>query len=212
MKFLLFNGSIHPQGNTFTALNEMAKVFHSQGVETEILHIGGEPVRDCIACGWCAGKGKCVFNDDVVNEWIEKAHHADGFVFATPVYYANASGRLQSAMNRMFYAGRSAFAQKVGAGVAVARCAGTVSAVDSINKYLLFSGMVVPGSSYWNIAYGRIEQECAQDLEGMQTMRNLASNMIWIAKCINLGKEHNILPPKFETGEKTHFIRKIEQK
>ena len=100
----------------------------------------------------------------------------------------------------------------VGAGVAVARRAGTVSAVDSINKYLLFSGMVVPGSSYWNIAYGRIEQECAQDLEGMQTMRNLASNMIWIAKCINLGKEHNILPPKFETGEKTHFIRKIEQK
>lgn len=207
MKVLLFNGSIHENGNTATALREMEKIFHEQGVETEILNIGNKQIRDCIACNACVGKGKCVFNDDVANEWIEKAHTADGFVFGTPVYFANAAGRLLSIMNRMFYAGKSAFAHKVGSCVAVARRAGTIQAVNEINEYMFMNNMVVPGSTYWNITYGRVAGECAQDAEGMQTMRNLARNMVWLMRCIEQGKAQDNLPPELESGAKTHFIR-----
>lgn len=92
MKVLLFNGSIHQNGNTNTAFQEIEKILNEEGIETEILHIGAKPIRDCIACGGCVGKGKCIFDDDVANEWIEKARQADGFVFGSPVYYAHASG------------------------------------------------------------------------------------------------------------------------
>ena len=207
MKVLLFNGSIHENGNTATALREMEKIFHEQGVETEILNIGNKQIRDCIACNACVGKGKCVFNDDVTNEWIEKARTADGFVFGAPVYFANAAGRLLSIMNRMFYAGRRAFEHKVGASIAVARRAGTIQAVNEINEYMFISNMVVPGSTYWNIAYGRNAGECAQDAKGMQTMRNLSLNMVWLMRCIEQGKTQNILPPKTENSAKTNFIR-----
>lgn len=207
MKVLLFNGSIHQNGNTATALAEIAKQLNSEGIETEILSVGAKPIRDCIACGGCVGKGKCVFDDDVANEWLEKAKNADGFVFGSPVYYAHASGRLLSIMDRMFYAGKSVFKQKVGASVAVARRAGTTSALDDINKHLLISGMFVVGSSYWNVAFGRSAGECTGDGEGMQTMQNLAKNMAWALKCFDLGKKSNIMPPELPESIKTHFIR-----
>ena len=206
MKVLLFNGSIHENGNTATALREMEKIFREQGLETEILNIGNKQIRDCIACGACAGKGKCVFNDDVANEWIEKARSADGFVFGAPVYFANAAGRLLSIMNRMFYAGKSAFEHKVGASVAVARRAGTIQAVNEMNEYMFISNMVVPGSTYWNIAYGRTAGECAQDAEGMQTMRTLANNMAWLLNSIDIAKKTGLEYPKKEQPLKTNFI------
>ena len=110
MKVLLFNGSSRPTGCTFTALSEVAKILNSEGIETEILQSGNGAFRDCIACGFCAQSNRCVFNDDVVNEWTQKAEKADGFVFGSPVYYAHPSGRILSLMDRMFYSRGSIFA------------------------------------------------------------------------------------------------------
>ena len=100
MKVLLFNGSNKVNGCTFTALSEIAKTLNAEDIETEILQIGAKPIRDCIGCNGCNGKGRCVFDDDIVNEWINKCNTADGFIFGKPVYYAHPSGRILSAMDR----------------------------------------------------------------------------------------------------------------
>lgn len=207
MKVLLFNGSPRANGCTFTALSEIAGILNAQGIETEILQIGSGPVQDCIACGGCAGKDQCVFANDCVNEWIEKANQADGFVFGTPVYYAHPSGRILSAMDRMFYAGGKYFKQKPAAVIASARRAGTTATLDTISKHLTINQMPVITSTYWNMVHGNTPDEVKQDLEGMQTMRNLGENMAWILKCIEAGKQSGIPVPQTEKKVKTNFIR-----
>ena len=207
MKVVLFNGSMNPNGNTNSMLRVMEKVFNDEGIETEVLCIGGKLVRDCIACGGCFGKGKCVFDDDVANLWLEKAKEADGIVFGSPVYFAHASGRLLSIMDRMFYASGGALAQKVGACVAVARRAGTIQAIEDMNKHLTISGLIVPSSTYWNLGYGRNAGEFEKDAEGIQTMQNLAKNMAWVMKCLNLGKSSGLPAPELNNSKRTNFIR-----
>jgi len=188
MKVLLFNGSSHANGCTFTALTEIAKALNEEGIETEILQIGAQPIRDCIGCRRCADSHKCVFDDDIANAWIEKAKYADGFVFGTPVYYAHPSGRILSAMDRVFYAGGANFAHKPGAVIASARRAGTTASLDALVKHLTIAQMPVVSSTYWNMVHGNVPDEVRQDLEGMQTMRNLAKNMVWLLKCIEAGR------------------------
>ncbi|MDE5618846.1 MAG: flavodoxin family protein [Clostridia bacterium] len=207
MKVLLFNGSPRAGGCTFTALKEIEKILNSENIETEILQIGNKPVQDCIGCGGCAGKGKCVFAGDNINDWIEKAATADGYIFGTPVYYAHPSGRILSAMDRMFYAAGAHFAHKPAAVIASARRGGTTATLDTITKHLTISQMPVISSTYWNMVHGNTPQETVQDLEGMQTMRNLARNMAWILKCIEAGKKFGITAPKAERNARTNFIR-----
>lgn len=207
MKVILYNGSFNPKGCTNTALEEVAKVLQKEGIETEILCIGSKPIRDCIACGGCAGKGKCVFNDDVANEWIEKAKTADGFVFGSPVYYAHASGRLLAVMDRMFYAGKENFKNKPACAITVARRAGTTNSYDDINKYFGINNMPQVSSSYWNMVFGRVPEDIKHDEEGLQTMRNLALNMAWLLKSIEAGKKAGLLPPQQETTYHTNFVR-----
>lgn len=207
MKVLLFNGSLRTNGCTFTTLSEIAGVLNAQGIETEILQIGNKPVQDCIGCNGCVGKGKCVITNDCVNEWIEKAKSADGFIFGTPVYYAHPSGRILSAMDRLFYAASECFAQKPAAVVASARRAGTTATLDTISKHFTDAQMPVISSTYWNMVHGNTPEETKQDLEGMQTMRNLARNMAWILKCIEAGKQSGINAPQAETSAWTNFIR-----
>ena len=207
MKVLLFNGSPRTNGCTFTALSEIASVLNVQGVETEILQIGNKPVQDCIGCNGCEDKGKCVFSDDCVNEWIEKAKSADGFVFGTPVYYAHPSGRILSVMDRLFYAGGNAFEHKPAAVIASARRAGTTATLDTISKYLGIAEMPVISSTYWNMVHGNTPEQIKQDLEGMQTMRNIGVNMAWILKCIEAGKQSGINVPQTDKSAWTNFIR-----
>lgn len=207
MKVLLFNGSPRKNGCTFTALSEIANVLNGEGVETEILQIGNRPVQDCIGCGGCATSGRCVFLDDCANEWIEKAKSADGFVFGTPVYYAHPSGRILSVMDRMFYAGGQNFAHKPAAVIASARRAGTTASLDAMAKFLGISGMPVVSSTYWNMVHGSSPEDVKKDLEGMQTMRNIAKNMAWLMKCIEAGKKEGIEPPFTEKSVWTNFIR-----
>lgn len=206
MKVLLINGSPHKNGCTFTALSEIAKTLQECGVDSEIFHIGTAPIRGCMGCGGCAGKGKCIY-EDTVNTAIEKAAEADGFVFGSPVHYASAGGGITSFLDRMFYAGKSSMVYKPGAAVASCRRAGSTATLDQLNKYFTISNMPLVGSSYWNMVHGNTPEEVLQDKEGLQTMRNLARNMAWLLHCIQAGKKAGIHAPEPERGNTTNFIR-----
>lgn len=156
MKVLLLNGSSHLHGCTDTALREIAAVLEAAGIEAEILFLGNEPVRDCTACGACrTAPGRCVFDDDIANKVIAKAEAADGFVFGTPVYYSHPSGRILSVLDRVFYAGKHAFAHKPAAAIASARRAGTTATLDVLQKYFTISQMPVVASTYWTMVHGK---------------------------------------------------------
>jgi len=205
MKVLILNGSPRVDGNTTIAVNEMVKVFETEGIETQIMQIGSQAIRGCIACGSCAKNGKCVF-DDAVNEAAQIFEKADGLVVASPVYYASANATLIACLDRLFYSTGFDKTMKVGASVAVARRGGCSATFDELNKYFTISGMPVASSQYWNSVHGRLKGEAKQDLEGLQTMRALARNMSFLMKSIALGREKYGLPEK-EAWQATHFIR-----
>ena len=205
MKVLMINGSPHARGNTYIALREMEKVFEQEGIETEILHIGNQAVRGCVACGSCAKAGKCVF-EDAVNEAALKFEKSDGLVVASPVYYASANATLVAFLDRLFYSTHFDKTMKVGAAVAAARRGGLSAAFDELNKYFTISGMPVASGQYWNSIHGAAQGEAEQDLEGLQIMRTLARNMSFLIKSIELGKEKYGLPEK-EGFCRTNFIR-----
>lgn len=205
MNVLLINGSPHAKGNTAIALAEMKKIFLENGVETELIHIGHRAIRGCIACRSCFKNGKCVF-DDEVNETAPKFERADGIVVATPVYYASANATLVAFLDRLFYSTKFDKTMKVGAAVAVARRGGASATFDELNKYFTISGMPIASAQYWNSVHGREQGEAVQDKEGLQTMRDLARNMTFLMKSIDLGKAKFGLPEK-EPWTPTHFIR-----
>lgn len=207
MKVLVLNGSTRKNGCTYLALSEVAKVLETEGVETEIVQLGGGTVRDCTGCNGCAGKGQCVFGDDMVNEIIAKAKEADGFVFGSPVYFAHPTGRFLSVLDRMFYAGGEAFFHKPGAAVVMARRAGTTASLYALNKYMTDAQMPVVSSTYWNMVFGPAPELVEQDKEGLQTMRNLGRNMAWLLKCIQAGVRRGVTPPAMETEHWTNFNR-----
>ncbi|MBQ4053133.1 MAG: flavodoxin family protein [Clostridia bacterium] len=207
MKVMLVNGSPHEKGCTYTALAEVAKALQKQGVETEIFHIGKQPIAGCLGCGACAKLGKCV-TDDIVTQFIEKAKTADGFVFGSPVYYSSAAGNLVCFMDRLFYSGGKYLAYKPAAAVASARRAGTVATFDVLNKYFTINNMPVVSANYWNGVHGanNTPADVEKDGEGLQTMRMLGNNMAWLLQCIQLGKQAGIAPEK-EQKIRTNFIR-----
>jgi multimeric flavodoxin WrbA len=207
MKVLLINGSPNKEGCTFTALTEVAKALNENGIETEIIQIGREIVRGCIACGTCKETKKCIF-DDIVNEVIEKAKTADGFIFGSPVYYSGINGTMKSFLDRLFYSGGRHLAYKPGAGIVSARRAGTTAALDQLNKYFTINNMPLVSSQYWNMVHGNTPDEVRQDKEGLQIMRTLGNNMAWLLKSIEAGEKAGIEKPKPETPrERTNFIR-----
>lgn len=209
MKVILLNGSPHPNGCTFTALSEVERVLHAEGIETELLQLGALPVRGCTGCGACAKRdGFCIFDDDIVNCYIEKVREADGFIVGSPVYYASPNGSLISLLDRMFYCNGKTFEGKVGACVVSARRAGTTASLDVLQKYMLISKMPLAPSQYWNMVHGNTPEEVAQDAEGLQTMRTLGRNVAWMLKCIDAGKRAGITFPEAEMPRaRTNFIR-----
>ena len=202
----MLNGSSHINGTTMAALTEVGKALEEDGIEYEIFQIGGDPIADCLGCGQCTENG-CIFSDDAVNAFVEKAKAADGYIFGTPVYYAHPSGRIQSFLDRVFYSSGKHFAHKPGASVAVARRGGTATTFDVLNKYFGITQMITVGSTYWNQVHGRNAEDAAKDLEGMQTMRNLGHNMAWVLKCLEAGKEKGLVPPTADRSNQTNFIR-----
>ena len=205
MKVLMINGSPRPNGNTSLALREMETVFTAEGIETEIVQVGNKAIRGCIACGKCAEKGKCVF-DDAVNEIAPKFEACDGLVVGSPVYFASANATLMAFLTRLFYSTPFDKTMKVGAAVAVARRGGLSATFDELNKFFTISGMPVASSQYWNSVHGLGAGDASQDAEGLQTMRTLARNMTFLMRSIELGREKYGLPER-EAAQRTNFIR-----
>ena len=205
MKVLMINGSPRKNGNTAAALAEMEKIFLEEGIEVETVQIGHKNIRGCVACNGCRPGGKCVF-DDGVNELAEKFEQSDGLVLASPVYYASANATLISLLDRMFYSSNFDKRMKVGASIVVARRGGCSATFDELNKYFTISGMPIASSHYWNSIHGGAPGEAAEDLEGIATMRNLAKNMAFLMKSIELGKQTFGLP-EYDKRNFTNFIR-----
>ncbi len=211
MKVLLFNGSPHKEGCTYTALSEIKKTLKEEGIESEIYHIGNQQISGCRACRACAELGKCVINDGV-NEFLEYAQDFDAFILGSPVYYAAAAGSAISFLNRAFFtasmSGRGdIFQHKPGAAVVSARRAGTTATLDQLNRYFTITQMPIISGRYWNMVHGHTPDDVRKDLEGMQNMRILARNMAYYLKCLEAGKNAGIKLPKQEEVVYTNFIR-----
>lgn len=206
MKVLLINGSPHARGCTYTALSLIAAELEAGGVEAEILHVGGQPVGGCIGCGGCAQGNGCVFGG-VVNEAIEKAKTADGFVFGSPVHYASASGNMTSFLDRLAYAGGKYLAYKPAAICCSARRAGTTTTLDQLVKYPQFFHMPLVNASYWAMVHGSRPEQVLQDEEGCTVMKELGRNMVWMLRCIEAGKAAGYPHPEHPRRPMTNFIR-----
>ena len=202
-KVILLNGSAHQHGCTATALEEMIRVFEAEGVETELIQVGSKNIRGCISCGKCSQTGKCVF-DDLVNEVAPKFEAADGLVVGSPVYYASPNGTILSFMDRLFYSTSFSKQMKVGAAVVSCRRGGNTASFDVLNKYFTISGMPVASSTYWNQIHGNTAADALKDREGLQTMRNLARNMVFLMKAVADAKEKYGLPEE-ERAVYTNF-------
>ena len=211
MKVLLFNGSPHKNGCTYTALEEISKTLKEEGIESEIYQIGIKSLTPCRGCFACAKIGRCVINDDDVNNFVEKCKEFDGFVFGSPVHYGSADGGITAFLDRAFFVnftgGKKVFEHKPGAAIVSARRAGTTAALDQLNKYFAITEMPMISGRYWNMVHGHTPDEVKQDLEGMQNMRILARNMAWHLKCQEAGKKAGVLMPKDEEIVYTNFIR-----
>ena len=205
MKVMLINGSPNKNGCTFTALSEVAKTLGENGIDTEMVQVGGKDIRGCNGCLKCGDLKKCVI-DDFVNEVALKIDDCDGIVIGSPVYYSSANGCLVSFLDRLFFSASYDKTMKVGAAVISARRTGCSSAFDVLNKYFTISGMPIASSQYLNEVHGNKPDDVKKDEEGLQTMRALGRNMAFLIKSIALGKESFGLPEK-EPRVWTNFIR-----
>ncbi len=192
-KVLLLNGSPHVKGCTATALDEMAAIFREERVEVEIIQVGNKQIRGCIACGQCEKLGKCVF-DDLVNEIAPKFEEADGLVVGSPVYYGSPNASLIACLDRLFYSTPFSKQMKVGAAVVSCRRGGNSASFDVLNKYFTISGMPLASSTYWNQVHGFEAADVKKDLEGLQTMRNLARCMAFMIRAFADAREKYGLP------------------
>ena len=207
MKVLLINGSPRKEGNTATALKEVAKQLYTEGIDSEIVWIGNKPIRGCIACGQCKvqGLGRCIFDDDICNKISEKFEEANALIVGSPVYYGQPNGALLSIIQRAFYSNGANVSGKPATSIAVCRRGGATAVFESLNMPFQMMNMPIVTSQYWNIVYGRIPGDATMDTEGLQTMRTLARNMAWLLKSTNGEKAPG--RPADEPWEAMHFIR-----
>lgn len=190
MKVVAFNGSPKRNGNTSLLINEVFKILEREGIETEMIQLGNKPVHGCTACGKCKEikNGKCHIKNDHLNRCIEKMVEADGIIIGSPVYFADITPEVKALIDVAGYVTRAnghLLKRKVGAGVIAVRRGGALHTFESINNFFLINQMIVPGSSYWNFAFGRNPGEVLDDTEGMQTMKDLGENMAWLLKKIH---------------------------
>lgn len=208
MKVVAINGSPRKGGNTSQALKVMADELQKQDIDVEIIQVGYLDIHGCTACGYCSTseKNRCVFKDDIVNETAEKMREADGFILASPTYYAGIAGAMKSFLDRVFFTSSGYFKFKVATSISVVRRAGGVDVVHQLNNYLNLAETILPPSQYWTSAYGMDKGEVMEDGEGIQTLRKNARAMAWLLKVINNGKEKFPLPDD-ENRIITNFIR-----
>jgi multimeric flavodoxin WrbA len=184
MKVLGISGSPRRGGNTDILINLALEALAAEGFETEFLSLSERPVKPCVACGGCfvSDEIRCVQNDPAFEGVLEKFAAADGILVGSPVYFGSATPQIMALLDRVGYVSRKhpeLLRRKVGAAIVVARRAGQNFTFAQLNYFFLISDMIVPGSSYWNIAFGREKGEVENDAEGIATVKNLAGNMAW---------------------------------
>lgn len=189
MKVLAINGSPRAKGNTAKLINTVLAELKAEGIETEVVDLGGNSVRGCLACRQCFENQdkQCVIQTDMINKVIAKMIDADGIIIGSPTYFANVSTEIKALIDRAGYVGIAngrIFKRKVGAAVVAVRRAGACNVFDGINKFFLINEMIVPGSVYWNLGMGREPGEVDNDEEGLNTMKSLGQNMAWLLKKI----------------------------
>ncbi|AXL20270.1 flavodoxin family protein [Megasphaera stantonii] len=211
MKVVAFNGSPKSKGNTYQAIRAVADELEKNGIEVEIVHVGNQVIRGCMACDGCARNQNelCVMKQDSVNEWIQKMKAADGIILGSPVHFSAIGGTMKSFLDRAFYVAsvnQGLFRHKVGVSVVADRRAGGTAVFDQLNNFINYSEMVMPSSNYWNVAYGTEPGDVTQDAEGMQIMRVLGQNMAWLLHVMHAGASV-VKPPKREEKTFMNFIR-----
>ncbi len=202
MKVLLINGSPHNDGCINFAFDQIIEELNQENIETEKIWLGIKPIASCIGCGSCIKNGEC-FVGDIVNDISKRLDEFDGIIVGSAVHYASATGAITSFLDRLFYSSSSKLTNKVWASVVSCRRGGATSTFDMLNKYPLINNMFIVGSSYWNQIHGNNKLEAKCDLEGIQTMKNIAKNMAYLIKCIN---KSNVEKPKYDKIIRTNFI------
>ncbi|MGE5808693.1 MAG: flavodoxin family protein [Nitrospirota bacterium] len=187
MKVIAFNGSARKEGNTAVLLNLVLDELKAEGIETEMYSLAGKPIQGCIACMKCFEKKnrRCNVDKDIVNECIQKMIEADGILLGSPTYFADVSASMKALIERCGMVGKAnanLYKRKIGAAVVAVRRAGGIHVFNSLNYFFTISGMIIPGSSYWNVGIGRTPGEVKGDAEGVQTMKDLGRNMAWLMK------------------------------
>ncbi|WP_370574808.1 flavodoxin family protein [Methanomethylovorans sp.] len=187
MKVVAFNGSPRKEGNTATLIKYVFEELEKEGIETELVHIGGKRTRGCTACMKCFRNKdmKCIFDDDFVNECIMKMVDADGIILASPTYFTDITTEMKALIDRAGFVSKAngdLFKRKVGASVVAVRRAGSLHAFTTMNNFFTIGQMIIPGSSYWNIGVGGAPGDVQKDEEGIRTMRTLGQNMAWLMK------------------------------
>lgn len=190
MKVVAFNGSPRKDGNTSILLRHVLDEIETAGIETEQVQLGGKKIRGCMACYKCFENKdrRCSVDNDILNECIAKMIAADGIILGSPTYFATLSTETKALIDRaglVAKANGDMFRRKVGAAVVAVRRAGSVSTFDTINHFFTIGQMIIPGSSYWNMGFGRNKGEVSADEEGLATMKTLGSNMAWLLKKIS---------------------------
>ena len=186
-RVVAFSGSARKDGNTAFLVRTALSRMQEEGIKTELVQLAGKPIRGCRACRKCFERKdkKCAVANDVVNDCIAKMLDADGVILASPTYFADASPEIMSLVCRagmVAKANGDMFKRTAGAAVVAVRRAGAVHAFDSLNHFFTISQMLIVGSSYWNIGFGREKGEAKADQEGMETMKTLGDNMAWLIK------------------------------
>lgn len=187
MKVIAFNGSPRKDGNTVCMINHVFKALKAEGIETEMVQLGGNLVHGCMACYKCFENKDChcVIKKDLINDCIDKMREADGIILASPTYFADVSTELKALIDRSGLVNKANdgfLKRKVGAGIVAVRRGGAIHVFDTMNHYFLISEMVVPGSCYWNMGIGREKGQVENDEEGVRTMKLLGENMAWLLK------------------------------
>ena len=187
MRVIAFNGSPRKGGNTEILLNYVLNELKSEGIDTELIQIGGNLIHGCTGCHACFRNKnrRCIIENDMVNDCIAKMAEADGILLGSPVYFSDITPEMKALIDRSGYvagANDDLFKRKVGAAVIAVRRGGAVHAFDSINHFFLIRQMIVPGSCYWNMGIGREKGEVEKDEEGIRTMKILGQNMAWLLK------------------------------
>ena len=211
MKVIAINGSPRKESNTGLLLKRVCERLEKHGIETEIMQIGGKPVRGCLACGKCFENkdNQCIIKNDQMNDVIAKMIEADGILLGSPTFFSDVSTEMKALIDRAGYvtlANGSNLAGKVGAAVSAVRRGGSQHTINTMHHFFSISQMPIATSTYWNMAYGAKFGEVEHDIEGMQTMDNLGENMAWLMKCIDASKG-TVAPPEIDRSKQMNFIR-----